>query len=232
MTSANRPHKVDNGPRFTVNVKDIAGGMIRIENMSINTTVFALKVEIHHIINKPLHHIVLTIMDNSAQGFTTLKDNMPLSQYGINSETNELNLVVTPPKYNPPVSERSLEADLPWLQYLEKVPDNAIVVQKLTSDMEGKILYIESKRHTTHAVKCKIHMVTQHTVELNVIKHNILLEFDLTAGYFPTLLNENRVYLLEDSSAAQGGRRRKHSRRTKRRILKKRSTRRSNRRKH
>ena len=221
---------------FTLHVKNMAGGMIDIENMSINTTVYELKRAIENKINKPLHHIVLTIMDNSAQGFTTLRDRMPLSQYGINSDNNELNLVVDAPKYNATDSEKILEADLPLLKYLEKVPDNAIVVQTLTSDMEGKILYIVSERYTTHAVKCKIHMVTPQTVELNLINHNILLEFDLTAGYFPTLLNNNRVYLLEDSSAAQdpdaaqGGRRRKHSRRTKRRILKKRSTRRSNRR--
>lgn len=228
MSSARRQPNADNGPRFIVNIKIMGGEMIHIENMSSNTTVYALKIAIHHIINEPVKKIVLTIMDNSAQGFTTLNDNMPLSQYGINSDDNELNLVVIPPKYNPTDSEKFLEADLPLLKYLEIVPPNANVVQTLTSDMEGKILYIVSERYTTHAVKCKIHMVTPQTVELNITKHNFLLEFDLTAGYFPKLLNNNRVYLLEDSNAAQGGRRRKHSHRTKRRILKNRSNCRSN----
>lgn len=82
---------------FTVHVKNLAGGMINIDDAIKEDTIYMVKDLIAFLLGKPyidINRIVLTHEDNSAQGFTILQDNNALEDYGIINNDNELNLII------------------------------------------------------------------------------------------------------------------------------------------
>jgi hypothetical protein len=82
---------------FTVHVKNLAGGMIDIPDAIKYDTIYMIKDVIAFMLGKPyidINRMVLTHMDNSAQGFTILQDDKALMDYNIDYENDILNLII------------------------------------------------------------------------------------------------------------------------------------------
>ena len=82
---------------FTVHVKNLAGRIIDIDDAIKEDTIYMVKDSIAFLLGKPyidINRMILTHIDNSAQGFTILQDNNALEDYGIINNDNELNLII------------------------------------------------------------------------------------------------------------------------------------------
>ena len=83
---------------FTVRVQNMANGkIIDIPDAIKYDTIYMIKDVIAFELGKPyidINRMVLTHMDNSAQGFTILQDDKALMDYTIDYENDTLNLII------------------------------------------------------------------------------------------------------------------------------------------
>ena len=225
-------------PRITLHIKNMAGGIIDIEDILITATVLQLKGMIAKKLNIPSESkdgIELTKLDDSSGKFTILTGNKTLNDYGINNNNNELNLIINMVTLSSQIVNTHLTKYLDDVNDLEILPPNTQVVKILTPDMVNKTLYIVSPKNDKKALQCSLYSVgekqhvarhgTAQIVQIGVVKKYAILRFDIhSTNPFAGALKAERVYLLEDSDAAQGGRRRKRSRKTKRTLCRRRRT--------
>jgi hypothetical protein len=86
-------------PRWiTVHIRDVAGNMMHFKHIEPSTPISILKrlinIELRRYPEDNITKLVLTHMDNSAQGFTILQNSNTLADYHIDYKNDELNLII------------------------------------------------------------------------------------------------------------------------------------------